>query len=78
MREIRIEIEENKYALFLKFLKTLDYIRISPLQKAKGQKGNKSNYDFSDLVGKLQWNGDAVLEQRRLRDEWYFCWIRMQ
>ena len=30
----------------------------------------KSQYDFSDLVGKLQWNGDAVKEQRRLRDEW--------
>ena len=30
----------------------------------------KPKYDFSDLVGKLQWNGDAVQEQRRLRDEW--------
>ena len=30
----------------------------------------KPKYDFSDLVGKLQWNGDAVKEQRRLRDEW--------
>ena len=30
----------------------------------------KPNYDFSDLVGKLEWNGDAVKEQRRLRDEW--------
>jgi len=27
-------------------------------------------YDFSDLVGKLSWQGDAVAEQRRLRDEW--------
>lgn len=27
-------------------------------------------YDFSDLVGKLQWKGDAVAEQRKLRDEW--------
>jgi hypothetical protein len=25
---------------------------------------------FSDLVGKLKWQGDAVMEQRRLRDEW--------
>ena len=30
----------------------------------------KPKYDFSDLVGKLQWNGDAVHEQRRIRDEW--------
>ena len=27
-------------------------------------------YDFSDLAGRLQWTGDAVEEQRRLRDEW--------
>ena len=27
-------------------------------------------YDFSDLTGKLQWSGDAVATQRRLRDEW--------
>ncbi|RPD50704.1 hypothetical protein [Paracnuella aquatica] len=27
-------------------------------------------YDFSDFFGKLQWQGDAVAEQRRLRDEW--------
>ena len=30
----------------------------------------KPRYDFSDLIGKLQWEGDAVKEQRRLRDEW--------
>ncbi len=30
----------------------------------------KPKYDFSDLVGKLEWQGDAVKEQRRLRDEW--------
>lgn len=27
-------------------------------------------YDFTDLIGRLQWNGDALSEQRRLRDEW--------
>jgi hypothetical protein len=27
-------------------------------------------YDFSDLIGKLEWKGDAVAEQRKLRDEW--------
>lgn len=27
-------------------------------------------YDFSDLVGRLKWQGDAVLVQRSLRDEW--------
>ena len=31
---------------------------------------SKKNYDFSDVVGKLEWQGDAVQEQRKLRDEW--------
>lgn len=30
----------------------------------------KSNYDFSDLVGRLNWQGEAVIVQRHLRDEW--------
>ena len=32
------------------------------------KKGNK--YDFSKFVGKLEWKGDPVAEQRKLRDEW--------
>jgi hypothetical protein len=28
------------------------------------------NYDFSDLVGRLTWQGNAVETQRALRDEW--------
>ena len=27
-------------------------------------------YDFSDIAGQLRWNGDAIDEQRKLRDEW--------
>ena len=34
----------------------------------KNQKQN--TYDFSDLVEKLCWQGDAVVTQRQLRDEW--------
>ncbi|NJK68576.1 MAG: type II toxin-antitoxin system ParD family antitoxin [Microcoleus sp. CSU_2_2] len=30
----------------------------------------KPSYDFSDLVGRLTWRGDAVTMQRNLRDEW--------
>ena len=30
----------------------------------------KKNYDFSGLAGRLKWRGDAVKEQRELRDEW--------
>ncbi len=27
-------------------------------------------YNFSDLVGQLEWKGDAIAEQRKLRNEW--------
>jgi hypothetical protein len=30
----------------------------------------KPSYDFSDLVGRLTWQGDALATQRTLRDEW--------
>ena len=30
----------------------------------------KPKYDFTDLVGQLTWQGDAVAMQRTLRDEW--------
>jgi len=29
-----------------------------------------ARYDFNDLAGSLQWQGNAVEEQRKLRDEW--------
>jgi hypothetical protein len=32
--------------------------------------GSGQNPVLSDLTGRLQWRGDAVAEQRRLRDEW--------
>jgi len=30
----------------------------------------RRKYDLRDIVGKLHWKGDALSEQRRLRDEW--------
>ena len=32
--------------------------------------GAVTGIDFSDLAGRLQWRGDAVWQQRELRDEW--------
>lgn len=31
---------------------------------------SQQKYRFSDLVGKLEWDGDPVAEQRAIRDEW--------
>ncbi|MEG4810644.1 type II toxin-antitoxin system ParD family antitoxin [Microcoleus sp. F8-D3] len=30
----------------------------------------KPSYDFSDLAGRLTWQGDALTMQRNLRDQW--------
>lgn len=40
------------------------------VEKAENEKSTPEGYDFSDLSGRLQWDGDALSEQRRLRDEW--------
>ncbi|MTJ09991.1 MULTISPECIES: hypothetical protein [unclassified Anabaena] len=40
---------------------------INPVVASKDQ---NLKYDFSHLVGRLNWQGDAVLMQRTLRDEW--------
>jgi hypothetical protein len=64
MQVLTLKIKDNHYALFLQFLRTLSYVEVvkpSPV---------KPLYDFSDLAGKLQWEGNAVEEQRHLRDEW--------
>lgn len=34
------------------------------------EKISANKYDFSDLVGKLQWKGDFLEEQKKIRDEW--------
>jgi hypothetical protein len=36
----------------------------------ENNESSERKQDFSDLVGKLEWRGDALAEQRRLRDEW--------
>jgi len=41
------------------------------IQRAGGKVGAPAaGYDFSDLTGHLQWQGDAIATQRSLRDEW--------
>lgn len=69
MKELIIKIQEKHYALLLQFLQTLSYVEVEPVAKSS-KNAPERTYDFSDLQGKLQWTGDAVAEQRRLRDEW--------
>ena len=70
MQQVILNVEEGKYALLLQLLQGLEYVKIVQTSTAVPKNGRKSLYDFSDLAGKLQWQGDAVTQQRRMRDEW--------
>jgi hypothetical protein len=72
MKELVIKIKESRYNLFLQFLRTLDYVTIMPPVAEPSNEGypKPGQYDFSDLTGRLEWRGDAVGQQRLLRDEW--------
>ncbi|MDX2285618.1 MAG: hypothetical protein NW241_15730 [Bacteroidia bacterium] len=69
MKQVVVHILPQYYERFLKLLESLDYVSVAP---AGGQAEHRlaSGYDFSDLAGQLQWQGDAVRQQRMMRDEW--------
>jgi len=72
MKRIVLKIEDSRFGALLQFLRTLDYVIIEqplPSQASDDLKTIKE-YDFSDLSGKLKWKGDAVSQQRTLRNEW--------
>ena len=70
MKQVILNVEEGKYTLLLQLLQSLDYVKIVQASASHVKNGKKSLYEFSDLAGKLQWQGDAVAQQRRIRDEW--------
>ena len=70
MQELVIKVEDSKYALVLQLLQSLDYVKVVSPKTTRPKNLREPKYDFSDLVGRLQWKGDAVAEQRSLRDEW--------
>ncbi|MEP0889010.1 hypothetical protein [Leptolyngbya sp. FACHB-16] len=40
------------------------------INPAAPQTAPSPKYDFSNLAGKLQWQGDAIATQRASRDDW--------
>ncbi|MCL5995123.1 MAG: hypothetical protein M1546_03585 [Chloroflexi bacterium] len=50
-------------------LKLVEQILSDLAQHLPAERNTKATYDFSDLSGQLAWQGDAVAEQRKLRDE---------
>lgn len=75
MKELILQVEDRKYDLLLTFLKTLDYVQVEETQVLGDPPSTvaleeQPEYTLLDLSGKLAWKGDALAEQRRLRDEW--------
>ncbi|MBK6622580.1 MAG: hypothetical protein IPJ00_12950 [Saprospirales bacterium] len=70
MKELIIKIKERHYKLFFQYLQTLDYVTIiRPSSASVKEEQIQRPYDFSDLAGALEWEGDAVTQQHSLRDE---------
>ena len=57
------KLPDNRLAELLAFIEFLNY-------KQEHSPKFPKQYDFSDLSGRLQWQGNALQEQKRLRDEW--------
>ena len=73
MTSIRQTINDAGESLLLKIPEELRgkniEVVISLLDKKQSTK-RKKKYNFSDISGKMNWNGDAIAEQRKIRDEW--------
>ena len=53
---------------FKKIVMTIQEQSDTHTKKISGEKPEKK-YDFSQLYGKLEWKGDALFEQKKLRSE---------
>ena len=62
----------SPYSLLKNFEQfTNQHIKVIVLAEKEPVKASaNARYDFSDLSGRLDWSGDAVSQQRALRDEW--------
>ncbi|NCD42627.1 MAG: hypothetical protein EOL88_11105 [Bacteroidia bacterium] len=45
-------------------------MEVNVLLVIESDQPKQERYDFSHLMGKLKWKGDAVRVQRELRNEW--------
>jgi hypothetical protein len=57
------QLPEQNLVDLLKCIEFLNY-------KQQVQQSTAKPYDFSDLSGRLQWQGNALQEQKKFRNEW--------
>ncbi len=73
-KHVRIVIESDESTITAtRHLSILEIDKNNPnfgRDEEKEKTDLNMGYDFSDLSGKLSWSGNAVTQQRALRDEW--------
>ncbi len=71
MDAVRKIIENSSNPLSIELPKEYENRKLEvivlPLDEVKN---NGKKYDFTDLYGKLEWQGDSLTQQKKLRDEW--------
>ncbi|MBW1650331.1 MAG: hypothetical protein JRJ44_06585 [Deltaproteobacteria bacterium] len=56
--------------IFLDIPKSFQGMQVEIIILPYYSKIKNKKYNFSHVAGKLKWDGDAVKEQRGIRDEW--------
>ena len=64
-----IDIPTNLMDKDVEVVMTIQEQNDTPTKKSSGE-NPEIKYDFSQLLGKLEWKGDALFEQKKLRSEW--------
>ncbi len=78
MKQVVLNIDEARYALFMQFLKTLDYVQVvqKPKFKKNGSKGQKEKHVLADVIGIMDNESGEELEKivtrefQQIEGEW--------
>lgn len=61
---------DKEIPVIVTFLEDTGKEELQTVNSGKVSYNGPQKYQFSDLAGQLEWDGDAVAQQRALRDEW--------
>ncbi len=71
MDAVRKIIDNSSNPLTIELPKEYENRRLEVIVLAVDDKTTEpKKYNFSDIAGKLEWKGDALSIQKKLRDEW--------
>ncbi|BBP45286.1 hypothetical protein THMIRHAS_06590 [Thiosulfatimonas sediminis] len=65
-----VKVENHQVHITLPVNFDYDEVEVLILPKEQGVSLKKSPFNFSDIAGRLEWQGDALEEQHRIRNEW--------